>query len=74
MFQLSDTAGIRETSDPVELEGVQRSHRSMSESDVALYLADAQTLVSLQQSVLSDGPLSRQPVIDDQALEVALPH
>ena len=48
MFQLSDTAGIRETNDPVEVEGVQRSHRAMSESDVALYLVDAQTLVSLQ--------------------------
>ena len=73
MFQLSDTAGIRETMDPVEVvEGVQRSHRAMSESDVALYLVDAQTLVSLQKERAA-GPSTKQPVIDDRALEVALP-
>ena len=72
MFQLSDTAGIRETNDPVEVEGVQRSHRAMSESDVALYLVDAQTLVSLQKERAA-GPSTKQPVIDDRALEVALP-
>ena len=72
MFQLSDTAGIRETMDPVEVEGVQRSHRAMSESDVALYLVDAQTLVSLQKERAA-GPSTKQPVIDDWALEVALP-
>ena len=72
VFQLSDTAGIRETSDPVELEGVQRSHRSMSESDVALYLVDAQTVVS-QQSVLSDGTVTEPTTNDNSALEAALP-
>ena len=72
MFQLSDTAGIRETNDPVEVEGVQRSYRAMSESDVALYLVDAQTLVSLQKERAA-GPSTKQPVIDDRALEVALP-
>jgi len=72
VFQLSDTAGIRETSDPVELEGVQRSHRSMSESDVALYLVDAQTVLS-QQSVLSDGTVTEPTTNDNSALEAALP-
>ena len=71
IFQLSDTAGIRETNDPVEVEGVQRSHRAMSESDVALYLIDAQTLVSLQTERTA-GP-TKQPGIDDWVLEVALP-
>ena len=72
MFQLSDTAGIRETNDPVEVEGVQRSHRAMSESDVALYLIDAETLVSLQTQRTA-GPSTKQSGIDDWALEVALP-
>ena len=67
MFQLSDTAGIRETNDPVEVEGVQRSHRAMSESDVALYLVDAQTLVSLQAEQTAGS------AIDDSAIELALP-
>ena len=72
MFQLSDTAGIRETSDPVEVEGVQRSHRSMSESDVALYLVDAQTVLS-QQSVLLHGSATGLTTKDTSALEAALP-
>ena len=72
VFQLSDTAGIRETNDPVEVEGVQRSYRAMSESDVALYLVDAQTVLSLQQSVLSDGTDHQPTTNDNWALEALL--
>lgn len=73
MFQLSDTAGIRETSDPVEVEGVQRSHRAMSESDVALYMVDAQTLISRHPEP-SLGSSTGATVVDDWAIEAALPH
>ena len=73
MFQLSDTAGIRETIDPVEVEGVQRSHRAMSESDVALYLVDAQTLISQHPESLL-GSSTGATVVDDWAIEAALPH
>jgi tRNA modification GTPase len=37
-----DTAGIRETSDPVEQEGVRRARTRTSEADLVLWLADAQ--------------------------------
>lgn len=73
MFQLSDTAGIRETIDPVEVEGVQRSHRAMSESDVALYLVDAQTLISRHPEPLLESSTGAT-VVDDWAIEAALPH
>ena len=38
---LIDTAGIRNTDDPVEKIGVQRSEKAMSEADVSLLLIDA---------------------------------
>ena len=39
--QLVDTAGLRETEDPVEREGVRRSRRILGEADLALFLVDA---------------------------------
>jgi tRNA modification GTPase len=37
-----DTAGIRETEDPVEQEGVRRARMRVEEADLVLWLADAQ--------------------------------
>jgi tRNA modification GTPase len=37
-----DTAGVRETGDPVEQEGVRRAKASASEADLVLWLIDAQ--------------------------------
>ncbi|HSL92731.1 MAG TPA: tRNA uridine-5-carboxymethylaminomethyl(34) synthesis GTPase MnmE [Candidatus Limnocylindrales bacterium] len=39
--RLVDTAGLRETEDPVEREGVRRSLRILGEADLALFLLDA---------------------------------
>jgi tRNA modification GTPase len=38
-----DTAGIRETDDPVEQEGVRRARARAAEADLVLWLADAQS-------------------------------
>ncbi len=38
---LNDTAGIRETGDPVERIGVDRARTALSEADLVLYLVDA---------------------------------
>lgn len=45
-----DTAGIRETVDPVEQEGVRRALARAAEADVVLWLADAQ-----HERILSEG-------------------
>jgi tRNA modification GTPase len=37
-----DTAGIRETDDPVEQEGVRRAHARAAEADLVLWMIDAQ--------------------------------
>ncbi len=39
-FRFIDTAGLRETSDAIEAEGVRRTHRSIGRSDALLYVYD----------------------------------
>ncbi len=39
-FRFVDTAGLRQTSDAVEAEGVRRAHRAIDRADVLLYLYD----------------------------------
>lgn len=41
LFRLTDTAGLRETNDPVEREGVARSGRAMENADLVLHVFDA---------------------------------
>lgn len=40
-FRLLDTAGIRETIEPIEQEGIRRSQKAMQEADIVLLLLDA---------------------------------
>ncbi len=44
-----DTAGIRETDDPVEQEGVRRARARAAEADLVLWLADAQSGKKLEE-------------------------
>jgi tRNA modification GTPase len=44
-----DTAGIRETDDPIEQEGVRRARARAAEADLVLWLADAQGEKSLHE-------------------------
>jgi tRNA modification GTPase len=41
LFRLTDTAGIRETTDPVEREGVGRARDAISRADLVLHVFDA---------------------------------
>ncbi|HWQ27267.1 MAG TPA: GTPase, partial [Chlorobaculum sp.] len=38
MFRLTDTAGLRETGEEIEHEGIRRSRMKMAEADLILYL------------------------------------
>lgn len=41
LFRLTDTAGLRETDDPVEREGVQRARQAIGRADLILHVIDA---------------------------------
>ena len=41
LFRLTDTAGLRDTNDPIEREGVARSTRAMDNADIVLHIFDA---------------------------------
>ena len=45
-FRVIDTAGLRETEDPVEREGVERARRAAGNADLRIHLVDASALPS----------------------------
>lgn len=51
-FKLIDTAGIRDTEEIVEKEGIRRSQKAMQEADLILLLLDASRPLSLQDRAL----------------------
>jgi tRNA modification GTPase len=40
-LRLMDTAGVRESSDEIEREGIERTHRALERADLVLHVADA---------------------------------
>ena len=59
-FRVIDTAGLRETTDPVEQEGVRRARHAAEQADLRLHLVDA--------SLLSDASAIPAPLFDDEIL------
>ena len=45
-FRVIDTAGLRASSDPLELEGMRRTRRHLEEADVRVRVVDAMTMTS----------------------------
>jgi tRNA modification GTPase len=41
LFRLTDTAGLRDTEDPVERDGVARSRRTLNQADLVLHVTEA---------------------------------
>ncbi len=61
---LVDTAGLRDTVDIVEQEGIKRSKTAQAEADLTLYVIDA---VSLQKSGVPEFPF---PLVEPEQLVV----
>jgi len=59
--RLMDTAGIRETEDVVEREGVSRSRESLDQADVVLYVVDASSLGQSYDATDDERTLSSIP-------------
>lgn len=54
-IKINDTAGLRETQNPVEREGVRRAWESIGQADVVIYLVDAgKGLVEADQRILDE--------------------
>lgn len=71
-FKVSDTAGIRETEEGIEQEGIRRSKQAMQQSDLVLLVLDAHRgLVLEDQKLLSLVPPDKTIVIWNK---VDLPH
>ena len=53
-FTLTDTAGLRETADEIESEGVRRSESAVAQADLILYLADVSVPADEEEQRLLD--------------------
>lgn len=52
LFRFTDTAGVRETQDPVEREGVARTNRKIQQADVVVAVLDAGVGIRDEESAL----------------------
>lgn len=71
-FKVSDTAGIRETEEDIEQEGIRRSKQALQQADLVLLVLDAHRGLSVEdQQLLALVPSSKTIVIWNK---VDLPH
>jgi tRNA modification GTPase len=69
-LELADTAGLRDTDDPVEREGVRRAHGELARADVALLVTDlAQAEHDL--ALLADLPASVERIVFINKIDLA---
>jgi tRNA modification GTPase len=61
LFTLTDTAGLRETEDVIEAEGVRRSSKAMDEADLIVYLVDVSSLLIPGEQMVIAGLRDRYP-------------
>ncbi len=61
-LELADTAGLRETDDEVEREGVRRAHGELARADVALLVTDAQH-AQHDRALLADVPANVERLV-----------
>ena len=53
-FRITDTAGYRETSDPIEAEGVRRGEEALGEADLVLWMLDQSEEYKEEDRILAD--------------------
>jgi tRNA modification GTPase len=67
LFVLTDTAGIRTTSDHIEIEGIKRSHNKIREADIVLFVIDIST-----KSLEDDIKTIEQMSVDNKHILIVL--
>jgi tRNA modification GTPase len=53
LFQITDTAGYRETNDPIEAEGVRRGEEALEKADLILWVLDSSEAYREEDHILS---------------------
>lgn len=63
-FKLIDTAGIRETEETIEQEGIRRSNKAMNEADLVLFIIDSsKPFDSSDETLLNQIPKNKSIII-----------
>ena len=75
--KISDTAGIRETEDKIEAEGIRRALKKASEADLKIFLIDAKNPVLRadlidEQTIIVVNKIDLEPFNFDGAVEISL--
>ncbi len=75
--KISDTAGIRETEDKIEAEGIRRALKKASEADLKIFLIDAKNPVLRadlidEQTIIVVNKIDLEPFNFDGAIEISL--
>lgn len=63
LFRFVDTAGLRETADAIEAEGVRRAERSIERADVLIYVFDATLGLDADERAFLEGSRAELPVL-----------
>lgn len=63
LFRLTDTAGLRESMDPIESEGIIRSRRSIERGDIVIIVDDDGDETAVDESIFGLVPLSDQQAV-----------
>lgn len=61
-LHIIDTAGLRETDDVIEQEGIKRAHLELEEADLVLYMRDAKSSSTLELAELPQS-INTRPII-----------
>jgi tRNA modification GTPase len=76
LIKMIDTAGIRDTADPIEWEGVQRGEAALKKGEIALFILDASVPLSPEDIALGDRIASKKRIIvlnkKDLPLKIAI--
>ena len=62
-LNVMDTAGIRDTADPIEKIGVQRSIASMEQADLIIYVADSSTLLDENDNQIIQAVKNKKAIV-----------
>ncbi len=63
IIRIIDTAGMRETADPIEQQGVRRAEEALKKADIALFVLDASDIIHAEDTALGDKIADKKKII-----------